>query len=471
MTDPSTAATHERVAELIERALYRGPTITADRLVGVDSCIKQLMTQILTLTDPAVAARMKAEPSGTLFIGPPGTGKTLVARYLAGSVGLPMYQFSAEEFGENPEVLSGVFRALGGQKALMYIDEVSILSQKREWSGDRGRRMLSALLTSLDGLRSAESDSQLWVIGACTPDIALDPAIHRSGRLGVMIEFAPPSAEQRRRLFDLYLAGIPHELDDEGLDRLSDAAVGATGADIKDWVRQASSEALSEDPTMTATIKYKHLELVVARRGFIRAERPGREPTFAICLHEAAHAVIGYHLFGADSVGSVSVGFQPGRGFSRFRRGHFQFSDDWLAENEPNSATWRDHAAVALAGAAAEEVVLGYRGDGATADVSAATSMVIERLDVADPVFGPGRDAIETNTRAEGAVVGSELMRAEVWALTRARFDECWQRALALAGEHRADIERLAAALFATKASFTGEEIVALLETEFEVAA
>jgi transitional endoplasmic reticulum ATPase len=200
----SSAHTPRRVTKLLERARYTGPAVSPDSLIGVDSCLRQLRHQIKLLERPDLFERMGLEPSGTLFIGPPGTGKTLMARLLAGQLDMPLYQLSADEFESEPRLVHDVFRALGNERALLFIDEISIIAQNRRSSGRR--EMLSALLTSLDALSSYEIGSRLWVIGACTPDIDLDPAIYRSGRLGVVVEFAAPSEEQRAALFRLCAA-------------------------------------------------------------------------------------------------------------------------------------------------------------------------------------------------------------------------------------------------------------------------
>jgi SpoVK/Ycf46/Vps4 family AAA+-type ATPase len=275
---------------LIAQARYEGPAVTADRLVGVDACLRQLQGQIALSARPELAERFGLQPSGTLFIGKPGTGKTLLARYLAGHLGIPLYQFSADEFGSDPDNLHEVFRRLRGRRVLIFIDEISLIAQRREWMQDPAdRRMLSALLVSLDGLAAGERKERPWVIGACTPDIHLDSAIHRSGRLGVIIEFAPPSEQERRQLFELYLAGVPHSVSADDIGRLAEISGGATGADIADYVSQAASEVLVEQAAAEPVIEYRHLEKVVARRGFIGAERPERVPRWDTAVHEAAH--------------------------------------------------------------------------------------------------------------------------------------------------------------------------------------
>jgi len=451
--------------KLLEDGLYTGPTVDADRLIGVDACLRQLAGQLALIERPELGQRFGVQPSGTLFIGPPGTGKTLLARYLAGQLNIPLYQLSADQFGEDPERIHGVFRRLATQRALLFIDEISIVCQRRDWASSEDRRMLAALLTELDGLSNISANERLWVIGACTPDIRLDGAIHRSGRLGVTVEFAYPSEEQRAQLLRLYLAQVPHTLSEDDIARLAELSGDATGADVRDYVSQATSLVLAEaaggdDPV----IEYRHLEVVFGRRGIIAAEgRAGREPDWETAVHESAHAIVAYALFGRPALGQVTIGFGPVGRRRMVARGHFSLSDDWAQNNPPSSVTWRDHVAVKLAGVCAEELMLGYRGAGANRDVDAATDLILDQFNVGDPSFGPSRLAIEAAT-GRPEVVGSEAMRAAAWHLAQARFGECWARTKPLVADGRGDIERLAELLLSTKSRLTGDEIVAVAQ-------
>lgn len=466
MSRRGTSLSSSDVDKFVAQALYTGPSVTADLLVGVDSCLRQLAGQLALISRPELAKRFGLEPSGTLFLGPPGTGKTMLAKYLAGRLALPMYQFAADEFGTDPALIHAVFRRLSDARALVFIDEISILASRRDYGDAEERRMLSALLTSLDGL-GTDPASRPWVIGACTPDIDLDPAIYRSGRLGVVVEFALPSEEQRRQLFKLYLAPVPNTVSEAEIARLAELATTATGADVHDWVNQAASEALADDNAAgEPTIEYRHLEAVVARRGFVAAmDRPGRAVTYEKCLHEAAHAVVAWALFGPAALAAVTVNYgrSPDAYDYGLDDGHFELSDDWLAANPPTSLSWLDHAAVALAGMSAEEVVLGYRGGGSSSDVAKASRIVLAQLDLADPEFGPSRHAIEFSPT--GRPTGSEAMRANAWHLARPRFAACYQRTVGLVTDHRAPIERLAQALLRAQTSaLTGEEILAVID-------
>jgi hypothetical protein len=213
--------------------------------------------------------------------------------------------------------------------------------------------------------------------------------------------------------------------------------------------------ALVEKRDRDPLILYRHLETVVSRRGFVAADdRPGRAPDWETCVHEAAHAVAALTLFGEPSLGELSVGVaRVGDGLSR---GRFVLSDAWAALNPPASRTWRDHVAVSLAGAAAEEVILGYRGAGAQSDVAQATETILELFETGDPLFGPGRRTAEgSGMRA----VGAEVMRTAAWFLLRQRFDECWIAAERLAEGYRPEIERLARTLLNGRWILFGRQI------------
>jgi ATP-dependent Zn protease len=178
-------------------------------------------------------------------------------------------------------------------------------------------------------------------------------------------------------------------------------------------------------------------------------------PDWETCVHEAAHAVAALVLFGERSLGELSIGIaRAGEGLSR---GRFVLADDWALANPPTSLTWRDHAVSLLAGAAAEEVILGYRGAGCETDVAQATGLILDRLDTGDPLFGPSRRTVESGGMRMSA--GSEAMRTAVWYLLRQRFDECWIAAERLVEGHREQIERLARAVLEGRWVLVGGQI------------
>lgn len=449
---------------LVVAARYHGPTVTADKLIGLEACLRQLEGQIALFARPDLAERFGLEPSGTLFVGPPGTGKTLTARYLAGRLDRPLYQVSADEFGSDPELVHGLFDRLSAERAILFVDEVGLIGRRRVWSESVERRMLSALLTSLDGLGTVHGPDRLWVIGACTDDSSLDPAVHRSGRLGVVVEFAEPSEAQRRELFRLYLAPVPHQVTEHDVELLAALANDATGADIADWVSQAASEALADATDADPVIELRHLERVVNRRGFIGAQdRADREPGWDSAVHEAGHAVVAHDLLGAEAIAKVAIGWgQRPKTVGGSFRGHFELSAEWLALHGSDSSSWVDHAAVSLAGMVAEEVVIGRWGSGARSDLRGATQLVLDLFDHGDTRFGPSRHSME-GASGEEVAVGSEEMRRLAWKLTRERVEAARAWSAKVVSLRREAVERLAKVLFDERPTLGADDVVAII--------
>lgn len=277
----------------------------------------------------------------------------------------------------------------------------------------------------------------------------------------------PPSEEQRLQLFRLYLDPVPHAVSEEELAGLSQLANGATGADIHDWINQAASEVLTEaDGAAEPVIRLRHLQTVVARRGFIAADRPSREPTYESALHEAGHAVVCWTIFGPDALAKVALGFERrGSAFEFGMLGHFEMSVDWLERHAPTSTTWHQHVAVHLAGAAAELAFLGYRGAGAETDVSNATDVILAQLDAGDLAFGPSRRTMEANTGGlSRGPVGAEAMRRLVWRLVQQRYEDCWELSLSFVRAQHRPIKRLARVLLGSNRPLAGDEIVELVQ-------
>src|SRR6188472_1987190 len=84
--------------------------------------------------------------------------------------------------------------------------------------GGQGQLALNQLLVQMDGVDEPPKPrpEQIYFIGATNVPIeSLDPALVRPGRMGRHIWFRTPTQDDRRDIFDLYLAKVDH---DEDLD-------------------------------------------------------------------------------------------------------------------------------------------------------------------------------------------------------------------------------------------------------------
>ncbi|WP_424019109.1 AAA family ATPase [Halorientalis pallida] len=190
-----------------------------------------------TKTDP---------PSGVLLYGPPGTGKTLLARALAGESDVNFVHVAGPELldkyvGESEKAVREVFeRARQAAPSIVFFDEIDAIAGRRGETGEATERVVSQLLTELDGL--AENPN-LVVLAATNRRDALDPALLRPGRLEEHIEVPDPDADARREILDVHTREKPIA-DDVSLVDLAAETAGFSGAELDALVRDASMRAI-----------------------------------------------------------------------------------------------------------------------------------------------------------------------------------------------------------------------------------
>lgn len=129
--------------------------------------------------------------SGILLYGPPGTGKTLLAKAVATSCSLNFLSVKGPELlnmyiGESEANVRRVFqRARAARPCVIFFDELDSVAPKRGNHGDSGGvmdRIVSQLLSELDGMSTGTKHTDVFVIGATNRPDLLDPALLRPGR-------------------------------------------------------------------------------------------------------------------------------------------------------------------------------------------------------------------------------------------------------------------------------------------------
>ena len=124
----------------------------------------------LPLRHPELFKRLGIQaPKGFILHGPPGKRKTLLAKAIANETTANFYSLSGLEimskfYGENEERLRNMFQqAEQNSPAILFVDEQASIAPKREVSGEVERRIVSQLLSLMDGLSSR---GKVVVIGA-----------------------------------------------------------------------------------------------------------------------------------------------------------------------------------------------------------------------------------------------------------------------------------------------------------------
>lgn len=172
--------------------------------VGYDDVggVRKQMAQIrelveLPLRHPQLFKSIGVKPpKGILLYGPPGSGKTLIARAVANETGAFFFLINGPEImsklaGESESNLRKAFEeAEKNAPSIIFIDELDSIAPKREKThGEVERRIVSQLLTLMDGLKTR---AHVIVIGATNRPNSIDPALRRFGRFDREIDIGVP---------------------------------------------------------------------------------------------------------------------------------------------------------------------------------------------------------------------------------------------------------------------------------------
>ncbi|GBG27711.1 26S proteasome regulatory subunit 8-like [Hondaea fermentalgiana] len=184
---------------------------------GLEEAKQRLETAILLpLRSPEAMAALglRQGPRGILLHGPSGNGKTLLARSLAGlldqeglanfiSVSCP--DLVSKVVGASEAAIGALFRrAAAAAPCIVFMDQIDALAPARgndSTSEQSMDRMLSMLLTEMDGIHSKSSgvaERPIVVLAATDRRDTLDPAILRPGRFDEHIFVGPPKSERDR---------------------------------------------------------------------------------------------------------------------------------------------------------------------------------------------------------------------------------------------------------------------------------
>jgi len=160
-------------------------------------------------------------------------------------------------YGQSEENVRKIFEeAEKNSPSIIFIDEIDSIAPKREEvHGEVERRVVSQLLTLMDGLKAR---GKLIVIAATNVQNMLDPALRRPGRFDREIEIGIPDRKGRKEILEIHTRHMPLAKD-VSLDKLADITYGYTGADITALTKEAAMRALRR---LLPRIKWKEEQKV-----------------------------------------------------------------------------------------------------------------------------------------------------------------------------------------------------------------
>jgi cell division protease FtsH len=434
------------------------PKVTFADVAGCEEAIDELAEIRDFLADPdrfrAIGAKI---PKGVLLYGPPGTGKTLLARAVAGEAGVPFFTISGSDFvemfvGVGASRVRDLFeQAKSSAPAIVFVDEIDAVGRHRG-SGiggghDEREQTLNQLLVEMDGFDA--HTGVILVAATNRPDI-LDPALLRPGRFDRQIVVDPPDLVGRKAILEVHARGKPLA---EGisLDVLARRTPGFTGADLANLLNEAALLAARRGKADIGQVECEDaIDRVIAgpeRRTRVMSEHEKS----VIAYHEAGHALVGHVLPGTDPIHKVSI-------VSRGRALGWTLSLPTEDKVLRSRSALRDELAMMLGGRTAEELVFDDPTTGAQNDIERATqiarAMVTEwgMSDLLGPrnltasAAGPHGGADPYAREGVRADHGDDLA-TEIDLEVRRLIDEAHDEAHDILVQHRATLDRLAAAL------------------------
>lgn len=230
-------------------ALRGVPQVTYEDIGGLKEEIQKVREMIeLPLRHPEIFEKLGVEaPKGVLLYGPPGTGKTLLAKAVATESNAHFIPISGPEimskfYGESEARLREIFKeAKEKAPTIIFIDEIDSIAPKREEvTGEVERRVVSQLLSLMDGL---EARGKVIVIAATNRPNALDPALRRPGRFDREIEIKVPDKKGRLEILQIHTRHMPLAPDVD-LEKLASVTHGFVGADLEYLCKEAAMKTL-----------------------------------------------------------------------------------------------------------------------------------------------------------------------------------------------------------------------------------
>jgi transitional endoplasmic reticulum ATPase len=235
-----------KAVEVSEEAV---PEVTYEDIGGLTEEVKKIREMVeLPLKKPEIFERLGIEPpKGVLLHGPPGTGKTLLAKAVANETEANFVLLNGPEimskfYGESEKKIRDIFNdAEKNAPSIIFIDEIDAIAPKREEvTGEVERRVVSQLLTMMDGLKSR---GKIVVIGATNRPNSIDPALRRPGRFDREVSISVPDKNGRLNILKIHTRNMPLA-EDVKLSILAAKTHGFVGADLSALAKEAAMNVL-----------------------------------------------------------------------------------------------------------------------------------------------------------------------------------------------------------------------------------
>ena len=241
-------------------------TVRLEQIGGLDDVVRQLREVADSFNHPEAMARWGARrPQGLLISGPPGTGKTMLATALATEIGGTLKEIRTPDIlqkwvGASERNIKRIFteaRRYRTPTVLLFDEFDSIISYAGAPQGSADQAINSVAGIFKQEMNSlVEHNPNIIVVATTNFPERVDESLIRSGRFDVKIVVPLPDARGRADILAKMLRRLVsrHETsdfrmfaDDIDVDALAAAAVGLSGADLRELLRRVQmAKAMQE---------------------------------------------------------------------------------------------------------------------------------------------------------------------------------------------------------------------------------
>ena len=427
--------------------------ITFDHVAGIDEAKEEVQELVEFLKNPSKFRRLGGRiPRGVLLVGPPGTGKTLLAKAIAGEAEAPFFSISGSDFiemfvGVGASRVRDLFhQAKENAPCIIFLDEIDAVGRRRavdlHGAGAEGAQTLNAILVEMDGF---ETDDNVIVIAATNRPDVLDPALLRPGRFDRQIVVDLPDIRGREAILKVHARKYKLAANVD-LRQVARGTPSFSGADLEALLNEAALLATRKSKAAIDIIDLEEARDKVRWGRQRRSREMTEEDRRITAYHESGHAIVAKLHPDAEPLHKVSIipqGMALGMTMFLPDRDRYHYQRRRMLSQ----------MSVLLAGRVVEEVCCGDITSGAQQDLDQATDiarLMVCRWGMSD-VIGPisyheaeesflGRDTGRLRACSEATSVKID---EEVSRLVR----EAHERARQIVGEHRREVDAMAAAL------------------------
>jgi cell division protease FtsH len=282
-----------------------------------------------------------------------------------------------------------------------------------------------------------ESNEGVIIIAATNRPDVLDPALLRPGRFDRQVVVPNPDVNGREKILRVHMRKVPlaSDVDPKTIAR---GTPGFSGADLANLVNEAALLAARTGRRTVGMAEFEHAKdkvmMGAERRSLVMSEDEKKMTAY----HEAGHALVAMHEEECDPVHKATI-------IPRGRALGLVMSLPAGDRYSKHKSKMKAELAMAMGGRVAEELVFGSDQitDGAASDMQQATAIArrfvtnFSMSEVGLSFFSGDKREWQASPDRHAAI------DAEVEKILRASYD----RVKAMLVEHRADLDRLAAAL------------------------